>query len=126
MALCLVNIGSLVKRWQSVMDSKAHLLALVETRATDTEQAWIQKAGVGKGWSFVWSAPVVSDSRRIGGGMMGRSGGALILAGNGWVVHPIDMPLVLEAPRVNWALRKGCVSFYWGSDPLSGLLWTPP
>ena len=38
--------------------------------------------------------------------MMGRSGGALILAGNGWVVHPIDMPLVLEAPRVNWAYGK--------------------
>ena len=37
---------------------------------------------------------------------MGRSGGTLILAGNGWVVHPIDMPLVLEAPRVNWAYGK--------------------
>ena len=24
MALCLINIGSIVKRWQSVMDSKAH------------------------------------------------------------------------------------------------------
>ena len=106
MALCLVNIGSLVKRWQSVMDSEAQLLVLVETRATDSEQAWIQKAGTSMGWSFVWSDPVVSDSRRIGGGMVGRSGGALILAGNGWVARPMKMPLSLEAPKVHWSYAR--------------------
>ena len=81
------------------MDSKAQLMTLVETRATDKEQAWIQKPEGNKGWSFVWSDPIVSDSRRIGGGMVGRSGGVLILAGNGWAVRSIEMPLSLEAPN---------------------------
>ena len=47
-----------------------------------------------------------SDSRRIGGGMAGRSGGALILAGNGWVARPMEMPLTLEAPKVHWSYAR--------------------
>ena len=97
-SLVFANVGSLAKRYKSLLDTDVDLLAMAETRANSFDQRLIDNVIKTRDWQVCWGHPVGHDHVGDGYPMSDRSGGIALFARDHWHIEKYEFQIELEAP----------------------------